>query len=227
MPVVIPRDGHYLVWDGQHRVWGLRELYGESEMCQCQVIPEDTPIEVLADLFLGRANTLPIRVIDKWMIRGHAKDATVLAVDAMLLRHNLRSGDQYVPGIVRAVGALEYIYSMNGGDVTLDRCLTVLHGAWGREPDAYDGTVMRGLGMFLHHFNGDVSDHDLTSRMMKAGGPARMLGQARDWAKVAGTSVTRAFCDKLVNLYNRGRAQKNCLVFGGARPEKDAKPKGH
>src|SRR5262245_12652603 len=55
-PVAIPRDGHYLVWEGQHRVWALRELYGDNERCPCDVIPEDTPIEVLADLFLGRAN---------------------------------------------------------------------------------------------------------------------------------------------------------------------------
>lgn len=204
----VPRDGHWLVWDGQHRLWAAREWLGdEDQKLKCQLFP-DIPVEVLAEMFLGRSSNLAMRAFDKWTIRAVAKDPTVLAIQGMLDHHHLRVGEAFTPGTIRAVAALEEVYSAYGGEVSLERCVVILKAAWGNDAEAFDRNLLRGLGMFVHRFNGRVNDRELIKKLQTSSGPGLLLGQARDLSKSMSCSVARATAEKLIAVYNRRRQGK-------------------
>jgi hypothetical protein len=57
-----------------------------------------------------------------------------------------------------------------------------------------------------------IVDHGhLAKKMMKHGSPSRFIGEARQLAKISGTSVMRAMAEILVNLWNKGRREETAL----------------
>jgi hypothetical protein len=194
----------YLVFDGQHRYTAaLRALGSDQQKVPCAVY-EDMTEEQLARMFLGHSNVVPVRPLDKWPIRLMAHDEAVTQVDRILTKRDLHVGNSRGVGTVQAVAALEQGFKRYGGKV-LELSLDVIIAAWGRDPDAYDGSFIKALGLICNRFDGAVDYRDLAKKLAKAGGPARLLGQARDYAKVSAMSMERALADRIVNVYNKKR----------------------
>ena len=198
------RGNGYWVFDGQHRLAAAKIVLGEDQKVPCRVF-DGLPIERQAELFLGVNNTLGVSALDKWIQRGVAKEAVATQINAVLKKHELRVDKTRGESVVQAVAALERIWKRLGGEPVLTRTLTILIEAWGRNPDAYDGCVLRGLALLVHRFSKDLDDADLARKLGRNGGPSRMLGQAKDLAQASGTSVERAMGDKILNLYNKAR----------------------
>jgi len=101
------------------------------------------------------------------------------------------------------VAELENLW-VKSGRQGLDRVLGILNEAWGRNASAYDAVVLGGLGIVLQKLGASVNDEAMSKRLSKSGGPARMIGQARDKAKADSLPVRRAMAEKFVNVYNKG-----------------------
>lgn len=203
--IEVKRGGstRYLIFSGQHRWHAAVRVLGPNQRVPCEIF-DDVDLHEQAKIFLGQAQTLPIKSIDKWPLRIKAGDQAVLDIEKILARHKLEVYDGKKAGAIRAVAALETVYSRFGGN-TLDRVLGILNGAWGGDPDAYDNIYLRALGYLCYKANGEFDDDEMVRKVAKSIGSVRLIGQARAYAKATGMSVERAMCAQLVELYNRRR----------------------
>ena len=201
------KSGHrYLVFNGQHRLQAARQVYGDKQKVPCAVY-DDIPVERQAELFLGLNSTRAVRAIDKWKVRIVAKEEPVITIEKILAEHDLCTSDASGEGTVQAVTALEKVYGNYGEDV-FRRTIQLLEDTWGHDEYTFDGTLLKAIGLLVNKFDGQVDVADLTRKLARSGGPGRLLGQARDYAKVSGMAVPRAMCEKIVNIYNKGRRMK-------------------
>jgi len=218
-----PRGGRFYVFAGQHRLGGARIALGEDQRVPCHVHDAETPLRQLAAICLGVDDMLNWRPLDRWKLRLLSQEDIPTKIDAMLTRHNLSVKYQGGVRVVRAVAALEEIWVRHGGELALDRVLRVLGAAWGDDKDAFDGLLLRGLGLLFHRLGDQVRDDVLVEKMRRHIGPARLIGQARDFAKAAGITNSRATAEKLAAVYNAGLRQGR-LNLENATASKDHRP---
>lgn len=205
--LAVATDGAtYFVWDGQHRLWAATEVLGPDQKLPCEVY-ENVPVERLADLFLGRNDTKPVRTLDKFKIAVLARRMPETRIVEIVEEMGMSVGHAYKVGVIRAPKALVSIFAL-GGEPLLRRTLRVARGAWGGDADALDGIILRALARVLHQFASEISDSDLANKLAKHGTPGRMIGAARDHAKTMGVNVERAAIERVVNVYNKGRRSR-------------------
>lgn len=212
--VVKTGEKHFVI-DGQHRVAAAKESLGEDQKVPCIIYP-DMPLQRQADLFLGRNTAKAVRAIDKFKQAVNAGNAHETEITKVLAGCGLKLDEPRLSGVVRSPGALLKVYGRIGA-VGLRRTLTVIKAAWGTEPDAYDGVIIRAIGDVLRRFATEVEDDDFSRKLCRNGGPSHLLGRARDFAKAAGIHVERAMVERMVNIYNKGRRTK-VLSLGGTPP---------
>jgi hypothetical protein len=87
---VVQKNGHYYIYDGQHRHAAAIKALGADQMVPCDVAG-DLPVERVAQLSLGRNKTKHWKALDTWRARLHAKDPTAHAVERILQDHGLRT----------------------------------------------------------------------------------------------------------------------------------------
>jgi hypothetical protein len=210
---VVEENGMLLVFDGQHRLWACRTVLGEDQKVPCRIY-QGLTTEHLSRMFLGVNRAKAVSAIDKWKQAVNAKLIVETTVEGILARRKLHVTEtSSTIGGVRAVEALRHVYLRDGGEATLDRVLGLLALAWQRDPDAYDGTFLRALGLIVHRVGPELDDKRLAQKLAKTGGPSRMIGQARDYAKAAGLSVVRGMAEKILGIYNKG-TRSSGLVLG-------------
>lgn len=213
-PAVVEDSGRYLVFDGQHRTWAAREVLGPDQKVPC-IIYSEMPVERQADLFLGRSNVKAIRAIDKFRTAVLAEHDVETEITKALATLGLRLDEPRLPGVVRSPAALIKVHSRIG--VTgLRRALSIIKTAWGSDPDAYDGIIIRATGELLRRFATEIDDEDFSRKLSRNGGPGQILGRARDFAKAAGMNVERAAVERMVNIYNKGRRTKTLSLASPA-----------
>lgn len=200
------KRGKSWVVDGQTRRAACL-LFLEADGTQqvlCRVIPVDNDAEA-ARLFLGLNNHKAVRVFDKFVVRAVAKDPVVLGIIAILDKHGLAVERYLVEGKIRAVDALESVFSRDGGGKLLDRVIGILHRTWGRDPDAYHGSIIRGLALLLSRYDKLIDNDELVRKMAKHSGPLGLIGRARDLKAAIGGSAAQAIAEHIRREYNKGR----------------------
>ena len=200
------KRGKRWIVDGQHRAKAaLQWLNGDNAQCvECTVIPVEDDAES-ARLFLGLNYHKAVRTLDKFVVRVHARETNALAIMAVLENAGLRVTHNRGEGVVQAVDACEAILKRPRGALLLARVIQVLKSAWGAEPDAYHGQLIRGLGLLLAKYGNAVNDEELVRKIAKRGGPLGLIGRARDHHNATGMSVGAAMCEVLRAVYNKGR----------------------
>lgn len=167
------------------------------------------------ELFLGRSTSKVVRALDKFKIAVIAERPIEVAITEILHRAGLKIGEQHLGAMVRSPAALLSVYT-KCGDQILRRALAVIKSAWDRDPDAYDGIIIRGIAQLLYQFSAEIDNSELSRKLSRSGGPSRMVGGARDHAKAIGCSVERAITERMLNVYNKGRRTKE-LTFAAAK----------
>jgi hypothetical protein len=203
-------NGVFLVIDGQHRLYGARLHYGNTDQMLPVWVYPDLPLEEQAEVFLGFNDTKAMKSYSKWNVRRIAKEEVVLAVDDLLKEFGLKVAQGEAEGTIRAIAAVETIYTKQGPEI-LRQTLEILHQAWGTQSDAYDNVVLRGMTFVVQKLSKALEPGKLANKMAKHGKPSRFIGEARQLAKLSGTSVMRAMAEILVNLYNKGRHEGTLL----------------
>lgn len=199
--IAVVRDrGHYYVVDGQHRVAAVKMALGEDQRVQCQVF-DDADTAKAADVFLGRNSRLGVRSIDKFLQRVNRGDDAPKAISGILKRYGLNISLKRGTNVVQATAACEAVYRKN--PATFEHTIGVLHQAWGGEPDAYNGELLRGVGAALV-WNPDI-DHANLSERLATTTPTAVLAKASVLRDTQAMSKTNATADVVIGLYNRGR----------------------
>jgi hypothetical protein len=204
--VAVTKRGKRWVVDGQHRVAGaLQFMDGDASQCvECNVIEVEDDAEA-ARLFLGLNNHKGVRTLDKFMVRIVARDPVALGVTTILASFGLKVDRARGDGVVQAVDACERLFDRQRGALLLERTVRMLNGAWGRDPDAYSGQLLRGVGILLSKHGSAVDEEDLIRKLAKRGGPLGVIGRARELRSAMGVSAEQAVYECIRNEYNKGR----------------------
>ena len=204
--------GFFDVFDGQHRVAAARAYLGdENQEIDCRIYPNGD-IGSLAGLQLGLDDRKNWRAVDKFPLRVLARDWAALVIHGTLHQFNLHIGEGTDDGTVRAVGACDWIIQKIGGQAALEYTIRVLNHAWSNDQDAYHNVLLRGVALLHNRYGEAVDSNHLIERLRKSGGPARMLGRARDFAKPAGITLPQAAAQIMANEYNKGLRTKRLTV---------------
>lgn len=200
------KRGRRWIVDGQHRAKAALEFIGGdgTQQVKCNVIEVDDDAEA-ARLFLGLNRHKTVLTLDKFMVRVTAKDPVALGIVGILARFELHIDRTRGSGVVQAVDALESVFSRQRGALLLERTIRILHNAWGADPDAYSGQILRGLALLLHKFGTAVEDDELIRKLAKSGGPLTLIGRSRALRTAMGVSVAQATFECIRNEYNKGR----------------------
>jgi len=89
---------------------------------------------------------------DRWKARRGAGDPVVAEIEAVVTGHGLLVDPAPRDRAVAATRALETVYEL-GGQQLLSNTLLVLTRAYRIARDAYDGALIHGLALVLHHYD--------------------------------------------------------------------------
>lgn len=193
-------DGQYYVVDGQHRrAAAIIAGHGHRPLA-CQVV-EGLTLAEEARRFVGvNSTTKKPSALDLFRLRVKSGEDTAVAINTIVERHGLHAGTGAGQGQIQAVVALEKVYKEHGA-VILSDTLDVLTGAWDRERDAFDATMIRGLGSVLARYP-DLDQERLVKVLAKSGDPGRLIGKARSLGEVLKVNRGAAMHRAIVEVYN-------------------------
>jgi hypothetical protein len=203
-------DGHYWVWDGQHRLWVLKALFGSNQTALCWVYSdlEEKELAELQRLFNKRKSW---NAIDLFRMAVISEDETALEITKILKASSLKPGMHGGDSGISAVAALQSTYKRLG-PIDFSRMIVMLKAAWGDDLDAYTTVILSGAAHFVGKYNGLADLGSLSERLMKFGTPGKFLGHARTHASSGGMTTSRAAAELMTNLYNKGRTPPNRLA---------------
>lgn len=199
---VVKINDRYFVFDGQHRRWAAIDVFGEDTTVPCHVY-EDLTDKECAAIALRLNKTKAWRAIDTFLQRVLKGDTVAVDINRIIQRHGLKVANAFSPGIVRAVTACEFTY-LKCSPAVFDRTLRLLKEAWGQEAEAFDQTLIKGLGMFLERHEGEIDEPHLLRRLIGHVKPISLMGNVRQFAKISQTTVTRAAEEMFCREYNKG-----------------------
>lgn len=206
-PTVNHREDHFWVIDGQHRIEALKTWLGdwEGQHVQCWCYDGLTEEEE-AEIFLKLNDTLSVQAFAKFRIGVQAGRADETEVDRVVRQCLLRVSQDKGDGAIGAVGTLMKVYRRGGG-ATLARTLLIVRDAYG-DP-GMDASVIEGIGLLCHRYNGDLDDAKLVQRLSAAhGGVNGLLGKAENLRKSTGNIRAHCVAAAAVEINNSGRGGK-------------------
>jgi hypothetical protein len=214
---VLRRNGKYLVIDGQNRTAALRLMgYNGSHLVPCIDHGEITDAEAAA--IFKDVNTFkglkPYNIFMSAYMRGERDQCTIMEVLGNLGLSVSLGGQN---GSVAAVRALELVHRPNPkGEPdaeSLRRTLQAIIGAWGKDRHALHGTIITGIGRVYTRDKARISDEEMVAHLARrAGGPAKLLGDARGMHSMIGGSVSFCVSELVVQEYNRGRRASDRML---------------
>lgn len=196
----VPNRSHYWVFDGMHRQWAATEVLGSEQKVPCHVY-DGLSDEQCAEITLGLNNRKSWRAIDKFAQRVIAKEPVAVDMNRIVQKLGLKIGEQPTPDTIRAVTACEWVYRKCSPSV-FERTLTVLHNAWSDQWEAFDGALIKGVGIFLEKYGEEIREDHFSKRLTMHNSPVRLVGHARELSKVSRKSLPRAVTEILVREYN-------------------------
>lgn len=206
--------GKKIVIDGQGRLALLREVGWGEQMVLCTIFEKLTQAEE-ADLFLNLNATRNVLAFDKFRMRLVRGDAVPCAINRILGGLGLCLGEDDQDKHIRAVVALERIYTGAGiasavvGAMALKDTLDIIKTAWGPQVSTFNGKVIEGVGLVLLRF-ADVSDRTRLIKKLAGlpGGSAGLVARGKAIKEFKGRPLHQCTAAAVVDLYNGGRGKK-------------------
>ncbi len=212
-------DGRYIALDAQHRV-AAAQLAEQGEIPVLFKIYRGLTVEAEADLFL-KLNALKknVNAMDSFRVGLKAGHPSNVEIQRVLDSFGLRMAAHHADGGISAVVAITHIYHGRVGTKPrgpspigattephlLSRTLHILTKAWGKQRDAFDGTLLRGVAAFLNKHGTTIDAASFAKGLAKTSDPARMIGEIRSYRVTARKTAVLGAVDYLENIYNRGR----------------------
>ena len=207
-PIINHRDGVYWILDGQHRIYALKENGFSGDVLDCEVYDNLSDAD-MADIFLGRDDRRAVSPFDRFHVActaGHVRETAIRrAVETQGLKISRRREE----GCIGCVGALAKVYDFAGGgragETVLGQVLRTIKHAYSADPIAFDQSVIEGLGLVYHRYNGRTSEADLASRLGSSSHGVRgLLRRAEATRERTGNQKSHCVAATVVDVYNRG-----------------------
>lgn len=214
--------GRNEVIDGDHRTWAAGQALGPKQRIYCKVY-EDVTDQFAAELFLALNSGKAVRALDKFdkaVIAGHPDETRIVEI---LRGQGLVVDEPRSRGVIRSPVALLRVFGR--GEMILFRTIKIIKSAWGDDTDAYDGAIIRGIGLLVHRFADEIDDIDLARKLQRSTGPNMLLRRARDLKAAARRPIDRCMAECAAEIYNKGRRTTH-LSFDAPRqkPKRQMQP---
>lgn len=195
--------GGYVAIDGQHRIAALKALeMGEWEVT-CHVYAGLSTAQEAA-LFRRLNDTRKITAFDDYDKGLKEGDDEILAINKIIEKHDLKVRTQGVDGSITCVVKIRQIFAKS--PQLLDDTLELTHAIWGTRYAAVEKNILGGLAIIIDTYAGNYDRPTMIKKLAKyKGGPAGMIGSAKQLRELRGTSQERAVAEVIVATYNRGR----------------------
>jgi len=215
-------NDRYVVIDGQHRLYGVKNVFGNNgTLVECKVYEGLSRSEEAA-LFVGLNDFRRPTRIDVFLKNVVANDPDAVAINKIVREIGFRVDRVKADGTITAVGALEEVYygfadlrdpkltdeekRKLGIPALLRATLTLIKTAWGGTADSVHGHLISGIGRLLATRQRVLDIEDFTLKLSKyPGGPTALIGAAAGRRSLTGGRVGLNVAEVCVDLYNKGR----------------------
>jgi hypothetical protein len=203
-PLVVRVGIRLVVIDGQHRIAAAREVLGDNQKVQCELV-EGITVQRAAQLFRGRNSRRSVTPLANFLVGITAKDPIVLAVNDAITRNGYHvAAGASGHNVVSAISAVLRIYRLQNNAELVSDVLSVIRTAWGDESSNCHGDFMIGMALVLHRYP-ELDKGQLIERLKKLSGAMRVLASARGLKEGLGGSIMINTARSLIAIYNSGR----------------------
>lgn len=215
-------NGRHVAIDGQHRLYGIKNIFGNNgTLVECKVYEGLSKAQEAA-LFVGLNNFKRPTAIDAFLKNVVANDPASKAIDAIVRECGFRVDRAKADGNITAVGSLVEVYygfidirdpelteedrNRQARPALLKSTLTVLREAWGGTADSVHGALISGIGRLLAARQRALEVPDLVRKLSGyPGGPTALVGAATGRRALTGGKVGINVAEVCLDLYNKGR----------------------
>lgn len=194
-------DGKYYVIDGQHRHATARRAKGEHYRMNCHIY-EGLSLQDEAALFRALNTAVKPVKIDLFRIRVVEGEAIAVAISTLMDHYGwhvaVSSGSRYR---YTAVGALEEIFTRDGGHNLLDKTISVLTSAFDGDPKSVRSEMLLGLAALYAEHGERIKDVKMIERLQNQG-LMDMLDRAKVFSKTAGYRPRDGVAEIITQAYN-------------------------
>lgn len=197
------RNGKYYVFDGQHTLTVLTEMFGENCTVPCLVYCGLT-YEREAELFAKQdefKKKLDIR--EQVKAQYESKDEEIVrfvkAVEECGYKCRFNGGGRN-EGVGNIRYLLDHVYRTKGEE-HMKRILHIIKAAWPEEHSATSDPIIKGVDIFVSLYDGEFSDTDLVSKLQKIA-PIVIIRNGK--ADMTHSGAIR-FAIQIFDQYNKGK----------------------
>jgi hypothetical protein len=216
--VSLREDGEYYLMDGQHRC-AAAIVAGQGHVTVPFQVWRDLTVQQEADMFLKlQERRKAVRAIDMFKVGVEAQNPACVEVKRICKTFGLTVGMGANDGMVASVNALLDLYEGKVSGVErkdkhkaqarlpqshlLTRSLEILTKAWGRDRNAFDGTLLKSVGALVFKHDAAIDTTRLARCLAKRDSPERALGKIKALKEAARVSAVTAGIQYLEGVYN-------------------------
>ena len=161
------RDGTNYVFDGQHTIETVAIASGSRDTPVWCMIYDDLHYEQEADIFANQKRfTHPLKPIEIFNANIEADNDIQLTIKKIVENYNLSVSGKQMPGHIRAVSALEYVFDKYGYQV-LDRSIFLLVSTWEGEMESLCSNMIKGVAKLVVSYGEHLNDEQFVERLSK------------------------------------------------------------
>lgn len=201
------RNGKYYVFDGQHTLTVLTEMFGVNCIIPCLVytgLTYEREAELFAkqDIYKRKLNS---REQYKGLYEANDTDITnfINLCEKAGFSVGLNGGNSAPLRIMNVKFMYETVYKKRGAD-HLNRLLRIIKGAYHDEVGGMRDPIVKGLDVFVTLYDGEFSEERLVAAL-KTVSPLVITRNGK--ADMTHTGSTR-FAVQIFDIYNRGKRAK-------------------
>lgn len=208
--VVNHRDGIFWIIDGCHRQWALVESGFADYEVSCEVYENLSDAE-MAQVFLLRAKRRVMGMFETFKVRCDADSSRESEIQRVVEANRLKISREHEPHCISAVAALGRVYD-GGGSKVLGQTVRALRDGFGGDPMAFDGQMIRAMGMVFNRHNGHVDEQLLVERLSQVQHGARgLMRRAEAQRERTGNQKAQCLAAVIVDAVNKGTAPSKRL----------------
>ena len=202
-------DGKYYCFDGQMTLKVLKARNADRDLCvKCHVYSGMTKMDA-ANLFIAqRGITSRVTLTDKIRVLGNYGDKKAIDFQRVTENGGLEiswTGNKAKNAVVAVSTLWQEFNAFNDNDL-YEVFIRVIKGAWKGDPAGSQAQILKGLGLFLRTYKGQVREDTLIQKLEKKN-PNDLI---RD-AQVDRTSGARKYAVQILLAYNYGQREENRL----------------
>lgn len=201
------RNGKYFVFDGQHTLTVLTEMFGEHCIVPCLVYTgmtyeREAELFALQDQFKRKLNA---REQYKALYESDDDDIKrfVKVCEDAGFTCNFRGGSSAPLKILNVKYMYETVYKKRG-EKQLSRILRIIKSSYPDEKDAMNDAIIKGIDIFTTLYDGEFLENSLVDNLKKTS-PVVIMRNGR--ADMTHTGATR-FAVQIFDTYNKGKKSK-------------------